>query len=53
MDTLQKTRSNTDLGRQSQDAPFDNGELIIGADFQGLGVARNLARLGVPVVAVA
>ncbi|MHC4627788.1 MAG: carboxylate--amine ligase [Planctomycetota bacterium] len=52
MDTLQKTRANADVGQQSQDAPFENGALIIGADFQGLGIARDLAQLCVPVVAV-
>ena len=33
MDTLQKTRANADVGQQSQDLPFENGALIIGADF--------------------
>ena len=52
MDTLQETGDNTDVAPHSQGTPFEDGALIIGADFQGLGVARNLAQLGVPVVAV-
>lgn len=31
---------------------FENGAVIIGGDFQGLGIARNLAPLGVPVIIV-
>jgi len=31
---------------------WENGAIIIGGDFQGLGVARNLAPLGIPVIIV-
>lgn len=31
---------------------YNNGAIIIGGDFQGLGVARNLAPLGIPVIIV-
>ncbi len=31
---------------------FENGAVIIGGDFQGLGIARNLAPLGVPIIIV-
>ena len=31
---------------------FENGAVIIGGDFQGLGIARNLAPLRIPVIIV-
>lgn len=31
---------------------FENGAVIIGGDFQDLGIARNLAPIGVPVIIV-
>ena len=31
---------------------YSTGAIVIGGDFQGLGIARNLASLGVPVAIV-
>lgn len=35
-----------------EDRVHSNGAVIIGGDFQGLGIARNLAPLGIPVVVI-
>ena len=50
MDALQKNLGKTVNGMMQH--IFKNGAVIIGGDFQGLGIIHNLAGLGIPIIVV-
>jgi len=48
----QKSETRVPGMSRTKGTEYNNGAIIIGGDFQGLGIAQNLAPLGIPVIIV-